>query len=54
VVNHESPVDFAIEAALYYLEKAGVRRALSRAIWAAYERSVQLGMGKKCGPVGDD
>ncbi len=34
-------------AALYYLEKAGVRTALSRAIWAAYERSVQLGKGKK-------
>ena len=41
-------------AALYYLEKAGVRTALSRAIWAVYERSVQLGMGKKRGPVGDD
>jgi pyrroline-5-carboxylate reductase len=41
-------------AALYYLEKAGVRTALSRAIWAAYERSVQLGLGKKRGPVGDD
>jgi pyrroline-5-carboxylate reductase len=33
--------------ALYYLEKAGFRTALSRAIWAAYERSVQLGEGKK-------
>jgi pyrroline-5-carboxylate reductase len=33
--------------ALYYLEKAGVRTALSRAIWAAYQRSVQLGRGKK-------
>jgi pyrroline-5-carboxylate reductase len=41
-------------AALYYLEKAGVRTALSRAIWAAYERSVQLGLGKKRGPIGDD
>jgi pyrroline-5-carboxylate reductase len=41
-------------AALYYLEKAGFRTALSRAIWAAYERSVQLGKGKKRGPVGDD
>lgn len=41
-------------AALYYLEKAGFRTALSRAIWAAYERSVQLGMGKKRGPVADD
>jgi len=33
--------------ALYYLEKAGFRTALSRAIWAAYQRSVQLGRGKK-------
>lgn len=40
-------------AALYYLEKAGVRTALSRAIWAAYERSVQLGEGKKKGFVND-
>ena len=40
-------------AALYYLEKAGVRTALSRAIWAAYERSVQLGEGKKKGSVDD-
>jgi pyrroline-5-carboxylate reductase len=33
-------------AALYYLEKAGFRTAISRAIWAAYERSQQLGQGK--------
>lgn len=32
-------------AALYYLEKAGVRTAISRAIWAAYERSQELGRG---------
>lgn len=32
-------------AALYYLEKAGFRTALSRAIWAAYERSRELGKG---------
>jgi len=32
-------------AALYYLEKAGFRTAISRAIWAAYERSVELGKG---------
>ncbi len=32
-------------AALYYLEKAGFRTALSRAIWAAYERSQELGRG---------
>lgn len=30
-------------AALYFLEKAGFRTALSRAIWAAYERSLELG-----------
>jgi pyrroline-5-carboxylate reductase len=29
--------------ALYYLEKAGFRTAISRAIWAAYERSRRLG-----------
>jgi pyrroline-5-carboxylate reductase len=32
-------------AALYYLEKAGFRTAISRAIWAAYERSLELGRG---------
>ena len=32
--------------ALYYLEKAGFRTAISRAIWAAYERSIELGKGK--------
>lgn len=41
-------------AALYYLEKAGFRTAISRAIWAAYERSVQLGRGRKRGSVSDD
>jgi pyrroline-5-carboxylate reductase len=30
-------------AAIYFLEKAGFRTALSRAIWAAYERSLELG-----------
>jgi pyrroline-5-carboxylate reductase len=33
--------------ALYYLEKAGFRTALSRAIWAAYERSLELGRADK-------
>ena len=33
-------------AALYYLEKAGFRTAISRAIWAAYERSQELGKDK--------
>lgn len=34
-------------AALYYLEKAGFRTAISRAIWAAYERSQALGADKQ-------
>lgn len=38
-------------AALYYLEKAGFRTAISRAIWAAYERSTQLGLGRKRGSI---
>lgn len=29
--------------AMYFLEKAGFRTAVSRAIWAAYERSLELG-----------
>ncbi|MFM8322629.1 MAG: pyrroline-5-carboxylate reductase [Chloroflexota bacterium] len=33
--------------ALYYLEKAGFRTAISRAIWAAYTRSQELGKGGK-------
>jgi len=32
--------------AMYYLEKAGFRTAISRAIWAAYERSLELGKEK--------
>jgi pyrroline-5-carboxylate reductase len=37
-------------AALYYLEKAGFRTAISRAIWAAYERSIELGKGASSSP----
>jgi pyrroline-5-carboxylate reductase len=37
-------------AALYYLEKAGFRTALSRAVWAAYERSQELGKGRDSQP----
>jgi pyrroline-5-carboxylate reductase len=33
--------------AMYYLEKAGFRTAISRAVWAAYQRSVELGQGRK-------
>jgi pyrroline-5-carboxylate reductase len=29
--------------AIYYLEKAGFRTAISRAVWAAYQRSLELG-----------
>jgi pyrroline-5-carboxylate reductase len=31
---------------LYYLEKAGFRTAISRAVWAAYQRSLELGKEK--------
>jgi pyrroline-5-carboxylate reductase len=34
-------------AALYYLEKAGFRTAISRAVWAAYERSRELGVDSR-------
>lgn len=37
-------------AALYYLEKAGIRTAISRAVWAAYERSQELGSGTNTHP----
>jgi pyrroline-5-carboxylate reductase len=33
--------------ALYHLEKGGLRTVISRAIWAAYQRSVTLGRGKR-------
>ena len=33
--------------ALYYLDKAGFRTAVSRAVWAAYQRSTELGSGRK-------
>jgi len=36
--------------ALYYLEKAGFRTALSRAIWAAYQRSKELGQDAEAHP----
>jgi pyrroline-5-carboxylate reductase len=32
--------------ALYYREKAGFRTAISRAVWAAYQRSLELGKEK--------
>lgn len=33
--------------AIYHLEKGGMRTVISRAIWAAYQRSVALGSGDK-------
>lgn len=36
--------------ALYYLEKAGFRTAISRAVWAAFERSQELGKGGQSHP----
>jgi pyrroline-5-carboxylate reductase len=42
-------------AGLYYLEKAGLRTAISRAIWAAFERSRELGANAKThSPEGSD
>ena len=41
-------------AALYYLEKAGFRTAISRAIWAAFERSQELGRGGESHPPDQD
>jgi pyrroline-5-carboxylate reductase len=31
--------------AIYHLEKGGLRTVVSRAVWAAYQRSVNLGGG---------
>ena len=36
--------------AMYYLEKAGFRTAISRAIWAAYQRSRELGQSADTHP----
>lgn len=36
--------------AIYYLEKAGFRTAISRAIWAAYQRSKELGQDAETRP----
>lgn len=37
--------------ALYHMEKGGLRTVISRGIWAAYQRSVTLGRGKRIGEV---
>jgi pyrroline-5-carboxylate reductase len=44
-----SPAGTTAEA-MYHMEKEGLRHALARGIWAAYERSVQLGGGKGRNP----
>ncbi len=36
--------------AIYYLEKAGFRTAISRAVWAAYQRSKELGQDAETHP----
>jgi pyrroline-5-carboxylate reductase len=36
--------------AIYFLEKGGLRTVISRAVWAAYQRSVALGGGKPRNP----
>ncbi len=38
--------------AIYHLEKGGLRTVVSRAIWAAYRRSVALGSGGKVSRLG--
>lgn len=52
--NHEHPAKLRNDVtspggtsaeALYYLEKAGFRTAISRAVFAAFERSQELGLG---------
>ncbi len=54
LTNHEHPAKMRNDVtspggtsaeALYYLEKAGFRTAISRAVLAAYERSQELGQG---------
>ncbi len=42
--------------ALYYLEKGGLRSTLSRAIWACYERTIELGEGglRRKGPAAEN
>jgi pyrroline-5-carboxylate reductase len=40
--------------AIYHLEKGGLRTVLARAIWAAYQRSVSLGVKKSVGNTRTD
>ncbi len=41
-------------AALYHMEKGGLRTVISRGIWAAYQRSVELGQGEDVKGPGTD
>ncbi len=34
--------------ALFYLEKEGLRSAVSQAMWACFDRTVEIGEGKPC------
>lgn len=56
MTNHEHPAKLRNDVtspggtsaeALYFLEKAGFRTAISRAVLAAYERSQELGQGQQ-------
>jgi len=58
--NHEHPAQMRNDVtspggtsaeSLYYLEKAGFRTAISRAIWAGYQRSKELGEGRLKGKL---
>jgi len=37
--------------ALYHMEKGGLRTVISRGIWAAYQRSIALGRGRRRGEI---
>lgn len=39
--------------ALYHMEKGGLRTVISRGIWAAYQRSIALGKGKRQSDISD-
>lgn len=40
--------------ALYHMEKGGLRTVISRGVWAAYQRSIALGKGKKRSDIRGD
>ena len=41
-------------AALYEMEKGGLRTAIARAVWAAYRRAQELGQGRRNGGPAED